>query len=175
MGRRRRRGAREPNGRAQRQDRKDWPPTKIRRIIDDALDGYGNSLFGSTLGQLALRRKIDAYHVAAGQRWAGLSARYHAATGAPSGAHSAALELGLHSSAPDVDSMRGRELSLSERDVIERRLKAEHALMAISHRTFELVCDVCEANRYPPAWDYERLKAGLHRLAELWSLTPKAG
>jgi hypothetical protein len=172
MGRRRRTGAREANGRVSRKGEREWAPTRIKRIIDDAIEGYGNALFGSPLGILALRRHIQPYHVAAGQRWAGLSLKYHAATGGPSSSHSASLEHGLHANSPDVDTPLGRELSQTERDVIMRRLKAERLLMAMSYKTFALVCDVCDANIYPPAWEYDRLRAGLHRLAVHWNLDP---
>jgi hypothetical protein len=146
----------------------------VKRVLDDAIEGHGNALFGSTLGKLALRQHIQPYHVAAGQRWAGLSIKYHAATGAPLGTRSASLELGMCASSPDVDTLLGQELSKTERDVIERRLKAERALLAMSYHTFELVCDVCDQNVYPPAWEYQRLRDGLHRLAELWTLTHRA-
>jgi hypothetical protein len=141
-------------------------------MIDDAYERSGNALFGSPLGQLALRQHLQPYHVAAGQRWAGLRVKYHAATGAPGNSHSGSLEPGVHANTPDVDSELGRELSQTERDVIERMLRAERALMVLGYRTFLTVCDVCDYNIYPAAWEYERLRAGLHRLAELWTLTP---
>jgi len=172
MGRRRRTGERTANGRPSRRGEKEWAPTRIKRAIDDALEHYGNALFGTPLGQLALRQHLQPYHVAAGQRWAGLSLKYHAATGAPSSSHSANLELGLHACTPDVDTLLGQEMSKTERDVIERRLKAERALMAIGYKTFLTVCDVCDHGIYPAAWEYERLRRGLHRLAEIWTLNP---
>jgi hypothetical protein len=174
MGRKRRTGTREPNGRASRRGEREWAPTRIRRIIDDAYERSGNALFGYPLGQLALRQHIEPYHVAAGQRWAVLSAKYHAAVGAPPYCHAGKLEIGLVGPLPDVDTLLGQELSQTERDVINRRLRAERALMEIGYRTFVTVCDVCDLNRYPPAWEYDRLRAGLHKLAQLWALTPEA-
>jgi hypothetical protein len=174
MGRRRRTGVREANGRARREHNKDFAPTKIKRAIDDAMQGYGNALFGSVLGQLSIRHPelIEPYHVAAGQKYAGLALKYHAATGAPPFSRSANLQLGLHANQPDVDSPLGHELSLTERSVIERMHKVEQVLLALGRPTVLAVRDACERDIDPGPFHYDDLRAGLHQIAQMFNLTP---
>ena len=176
MSRKRRRGHREPNGRLSRSERREFAPTRIRRAIDNAMDKCGDPLFGSILGQLALRKHLEAYHVAAGQRYAGLSARYHAATGAPPFTRTGFLEFGMHATDPDPETLLGLELSVTERDVVNRMLRAREVLLRIGRQAALAVHEVCEEDQHPGAWAYPALRAGLGGLAEHWRLlTPTAG
>jgi len=171
MSRKRKVGAkREPNGRLSRADRREFAPTRIRRVIDNAIDRCGDPLFGSMLGQLALRNHIEAYHVAAGQRYAGLRSKYHSAVGGPR-IGAGIFSFGLRANAPDPDTAVGQELSQTERDVIARMAKAEEVLSTLGRQASAAVADVCE-DRHPGAWNYSALRAGLDGLARHFHLTP---
>ena len=68
---------REPNGRASRAGATELlPPTEIRRLFDAASAGLRDPMFGTMLGRIHLVGEITRAELAAGLRWAELTADY---------------------------------------------------------------------------------------------------
>lgn len=72
------------------------PPTVIRRLINEALRGAANPLFGSQLGRYRLANKIDNHQLSAGMHFAEIVANWHRVQGLPAPfPKSATLQHGL--------------------------------------------------------------------------------
>lgn len=75
LGRKREQGEREPNGRLSRATKKQIEaknPNEMKRLRDAAILGMRDPLWGSEIGRLFLRGRIDEVQFEAGKRWRNL-------------------------------------------------------------------------------------------------------
>jgi hypothetical protein len=75
LGRKREDGEREPNGRLSRTTKKQIEaknPNEMKRLRDAAILGMRDPLWGTELGRLFLRNRIDEVQFEAGKRWRNL-------------------------------------------------------------------------------------------------------
>jgi hypothetical protein len=172
---RRKPGRRTASGRLSRAaERKEYAPTLIRRARDAAFHRYGDKRWGTELGRMYLIGNLQEHHVAAGERWATLMAKFHAAIDAPpTNARTANLQIGLHAAHPDPDSDLGQLLAQTEIGVVKRLRKAHDALLQAGSSSEKTVRALCERDVSIGWWLYPALTAGLQRLAEHWHLTER--
>jgi len=165
---------REPNGRASRaEEPKEYAPARIKRLLDDALAGYGDPEWGTAIGRLYARQKITAPMYAAGKRWAERADKYHHAIGAPP-PNPKALSFEGHErgNPPDPDSAEGKKQAERESQAVTDFMAAHSVLVAAGMLAEAMVRNACERDIQPD--DYEQLQAlncGLLWLAEYWGLT----
>jgi hypothetical protein len=163
---------REPNGRLSRSEgEREFPPTLVRRALDDAKRKYSDRRWGTELGRLFMGGDITPAQFAAGERWGELMGEYVDATGAPiPNVRSAKLQMGSCGHEPDPDSEAGKIIAAAEARVIKRAHKAYAVLMAAGISSEAAVRMVCEQDLNVGWWVQPRLVYGLQRLAEHWNM-----
>jgi hypothetical protein len=168
--------SREPNGRRQRSNEREFSPTQVRRLRDAAMAGLRDPEWGTHAGRLFLDGTLTAEMYAAAKWWRELAASYLVAICAPPPHPKAtSMEAGRGSATCDPDSERGREEARDQAHTAESFLKGHAALISagmMAERTVRRLCEQDEA----PVGEQERQWAicGLRRLAEYRGLTRPA-
>jgi hypothetical protein len=97
--------SREPNGRRQRSNEREFSPTQVRRLRDAAMAGLRDPEWGTHAGRLFLDGTLTAEMYAAAKWWREMAAKYRVAICAPPPQPKALnLEAGRGSSSIDPDS-----------------------------------------------------------------------
>jgi hypothetical protein len=167
---------REPNGRASRAtEEKEYAPTRIKRLLDEAATGYGDPEWGTAIGRLYARGKITAPMWAAGKRWAEKVVKYHTAINAPPPNPKAlVLEGRMGGTAPDPDSDEGRKRAAKDEQAVTEFLTAHGVLVGAGMISEAMVRSACERDQLPDGHEQlQALNRGLLWLADYWGLTKR--
>jgi len=175
LGRKREQGEREPNGRLSRATKKDLDtksPNEVKRLRDAALLGMRDPMWGTEIGRLFLRSRIEARQFEAGKRWMNLVELWRKDQGETGLAPKSGLAA-LH-----VEN-RGRGMDRSEdptaiersRELSDTLHKARDALDSAGFLESRTVRDCCEQNMpiiglSEIGW----LRDGLDALADHWRI-----
>ncbi len=165
MARPRKTGERFPSGRLREQS-DEFPPARIKRVIEEAKARSMNTWLGEPIGWLRLNGEVTDALVAAAEIYQKARAKHDAALGIPS------------RSARSCDLNSARGVSNSDRDGKKARAGFEKVRDAVfTVHGIELAPKVIEALdhvlvelRHPASWQIVPLKAGLYIVAEMHGL-----
>lgn len=165
MSRPRKTGERFPSGRLRQQD-DEFPPARIKRMIEESKARAMNTWMGEPIGWLRLNGEINDALVAAAEIYQKARARHDAALGIPV------------RSARSCDVNGSRGVSNSDRDGTKARAGFEKIRNAVfTVHGHELAPKVIEALdhvlielKHPATWQMVQLKAGLYIVAEIHGL-----
>lgn len=169
VGRKRKPGAREPNGRPDRKEQEQrYSPAAVKRMSDTAMAAAHDPRLGTVLGRLLLLGEISARQAGAGWQWAEIAHEYYSAIGAtPLQAKPVSYERGAKGSAPDLESAAGAQMTERDKRIIKRFDRAFCALHSEGHAAATACRRLCEGRGIDPDSYEERLSAlrGLDALA----------
>jgi len=169
VGRKRKPGAREPNGRPDRKEQEArYSPTAVKRMSDAAMAAAHDPRLGTVLGRLLLLGEINARQAGAGWQWAEIAHEYYSAIGAtPLQAKPVSYERGAKGSAPDLDSDAGAAMTERDKRIVRRFDRAFVVLQSQGHAAATACRRLCEGRGIDPDSYEERLSAlrGLDALA----------
>ena len=178
-GRRRLDGARTPTGQLSRKlvdEIGGRSPAAVMRLVNEALRGYADHVYGAPLGRLFLDGKLTSAEFEAGKRWDRLIRRYHFAIGAPlpdprAGAL-AMLEAPGPSAPADPDSETGRRQAEIDQEIISACRAAHALIVSYGLRAEQDMRRLCEGlGEFPPGAEaLARAKDVLGGLARFWGL-----
>lgn len=151
-GRKRKAGAREPNGRLDRRaDETRYSPAAIKRLTDSAVMAAHDPRLGTVLGRMLLTGDINARQAGAGWQWAEIAFEYYQAIGAtPLHVRPISLERGARGEAPDLDTPAGEAMSERDKRAVKRFERAFIVLQSQGHDAATLCRRLCEGRGIAP-------------------------
>lgn len=151
-GRKRKAGAREANGRIDRNETETrYSPAAIKRMTDGAVGLAHDPRLGTVIGLMLLRGDINARQAGAGWQWAEIAADYYSAIGAtPLHIRPVALERGARGEAPDIDTPAGEAINERDRRIVRRFDRAFLILQSQGHAAATACRRLCEGRGIAP-------------------------
>lgn len=129
-GRKRKTGAREPNGRIERKSEETkFAPAAIKRLADNAIALASDPRLGTEAGRLLLSGKLTARQAGAAWRWSEIAADYARAIEAPT-VKTATLERAAKSAAPEEGTAAAESLNKALARAVSRYRRARDLLDA---------------------------------------------
>lgn len=161
VGRKRKPGTREPNGRIERKsDEPRYSPAAVKRLTESAIALASDARLGTVIGRMLLAGDITTRQAGAGWHWAELAADYYSAIGAtPLHIRPVSLERGAKGEAPDIDSPAGELITERDRRVVKRFERAFIVLQAQGSETAAICRRLCEGRGIAPDTHEQRLSA----------------
>ena len=161
VGRKRKPGAREPNGRPDRKEQEArYSPAAIKRLSDSAVLAAHDPRLGTVLGRLLLLGDISARQAGAGWQWAEIAADYYSAIGAtPLQAKPVSYDRGARGEAPDLESAAGAAMTERDKRAARRFERAFTVLQLEGHAAATACRRLCEGRGIAPDSYEERLQA----------------
>ena len=165
MARPRKTGERFPSGKL-REQIDEFPPARIKRMIEESKARAMNTWLGEPIGWLRLNGEVNDALVAAAEIYQKVRAKHDAALGIPSRSPRSC----------DLNSARG--VTNSDRDGKKARAGYEKVRDAIfgvhgielAPKVIEALDHVLVELRHPASWQMVPLKAGLYIVAEMHGL-----
>jgi len=160
-GRKRKPGAREPNGRLDRKaEETRYSPAAIKRMTDAAVASAHDPRLGTVLGRLLLTGDINARQAGAGWQWAEIAFDYYQAIGAtPLHVKPVSLERGARGEAPDLDTPAGEAMCERDKRIVRRFDRAFVILQSQGHDAATLCRRLCEGRGIAPDTYEQRVAA----------------
>lgn len=151
-GRKRKPGAREPNGRIDRKaEEANYSPAAVKRLTDSAVASAHDPRLGTVLGRMLLVGDINARQAGAGWQWAEIAFEYYQAIGAtPLHIRPITLERGAKGEAPDLDTPAGEAMSERDKRAVKRFERAFVVLQSQGHDAATLCRRLCEGRGIAP-------------------------
>lgn len=160
-GRKRKPGAREPNGRIERKNEEPrYSPAAVKRITESAIALASDPRLGTILGRMLLAGDITTRQAGAGWQWAELAADYYSAIGAtPLHIRPVSFERGVKGEAPDIDSPAGELICERDKRVVKRFERAFIVLQSQGGEAAAICRRLCEGRGIAPDTHEQRLSA----------------
>lgn len=177
-GRKRKTGAREPNGRisrvAQREADTSLAPSAIRALLASNLKIVQSQEYGTPVGRLMLEGSITPIQWSAAKMWDRIARDYQLAINAPPPDPRAQEMHAPRQHPPDPESAAGERQAEREGRAVERFREARDQILEVhGHACLRSVREVCEGVGRPPAGYAEliELRRGLSVLVAAWHLS----
>lgn len=169
-GRKRKIGAREPNGRLDRKSNEArYSPAAVKRMADASVAAASDPRLGTVLGRLLLAGDITARQAGAGWQWAEIAFEYYSAIGAlPLNVRPVSFERGAKGEAPDVDTPAGQARTDRDARLVKRFDRAFIVLQSQGHDAATACRRLCEGRGLAPD-TYEQRVAAIRCLDALAS------
>lgn len=160
-GRKRKPGAREPNGRPDRKETETrYSPAAIKRMSDAAVMSACDPRLGTVLGRFLLTGEITTRQAGAGWQWAEIAHEYYSAIGAtPLQAKPVSFERGSKSEAPGLDTPAGEAITERDKRIVRRFDRAFLILQSQGHGAATACRRLCEGRGIAPDSYEERMSA----------------
>jgi hypothetical protein len=167
-GRKRKPGAREPNGRPSRAEQERvYSPAAIKRMTDAAVMSAHDARLGTVLGRMLLAGDITPRQAGAGWQWAEIAFEYYQAIGAtPLHVKAAGFERGAKGEAPDLDTPAGEAMSERDKRTVRRFDRAFVVLQSQGAESATTCRRLCEGRGIAPD-TYEQRVAAIRALDAL--------